>query len=162
MRESMARLTPLFASSRAVREYSEQFYLPAAATYLQRAVNKGTAGKQMIDWLHELDRKWGSLRFGDVRVETNAERHLFEVTLFLNNLDPNAVQAELYADRIDGGDVIREEMKCTRPQPDASGACVYHATVPSARPASDYTARLIPQRSGVAVPFEFARILWQR
>ena len=30
------------------------------------------------------------------------------------------------------------------------------------RPARDYTARVIPQRSGVAVPLESARILWQR
>jgi len=30
------------------------------------------------------------------------------------------------------------------------------------RPASDYTARLIPYRDDVAVPLEVARILWQR
>jgi starch phosphorylase len=162
MRESMARLTPLFASSRAVREYSEQYYLPAAATYRQRAANKGAVSRQVIDWQHAVDRKWGSMRFGNVRVETNADHHLFEVTLFLNDLDPKAVRVELYADRIGGGNAAREEMKCSRPQPDASCPCVYHATVPSARPASDYTARVIPQCSGVAVPFEFARILWQR
>ena len=33
MRESMARLTPLFSASRAVREYTEQHYLPAATAY---------------------------------------------------------------------------------------------------------------------------------
>jgi len=162
MRESMARLTPHFASSRAVRDYSEQYYLPAATAYRQRAANKGAMGRQVIDWQHALDQKWGSLRFGNVRVETNADHHMFEVTVFLNDLDPNAVRVELYADRIGAGDAIRQKMKCTRSQPDPSGPCAYHATVPSARPASDYTARLIPQRSGVAVPFEFARILWQR
>jgi starch phosphorylase len=162
MRESMARLTPHFASSRAVRDYSEQYYLPAATAYRQRAANKGAMGRQVIDWQHALDQKWGSLRFGNVRVETNADHHLFEVTVFLSDLDPKEVRIELYADRIGAGDVIRKEMKCTRLQPDPSRPCAYHATVPSARPASDYTARLIPQRSGVAVPFEFARILWQR
>ena len=158
MRESMARLTPHFASSRAVRDYSEQYYLPAATAYRQRAANKGAMGRQVIDWQHALDQKWGSLRFGNVRVETNADHHRFEVTVFLNDLDPNEVRIELYADRIGTGDAIRQEMKCTRSQPDPSGPCAYHATVPSARPASDYTARLIPQRSGVTVPFEFARI----
>ena len=162
MRESMARLTPLFASSRAVREYSEQYYLPAAATYRQRAANKGAVGRQVIDWQHEVDRKWSSLRFCNLRIETKADHHLFEVTLFLNGLDPNAVRVELYADGMNGHAALREEMKCTGPQPDASCPCVYHATVLSARPASDYTARVIPRCSGVAVPFEFARILWQR
>jgi glucan phosphorylase len=33
MRESMARLTPRFSADRAVREYTEQHYLPAASAY---------------------------------------------------------------------------------------------------------------------------------
>ncbi|MGA2149581.1 MAG: alpha-glucan family phosphorylase [Bryobacteraceae bacterium] len=162
MRESMARLTPAFAASRAVREYLEQHYLPAAAAYRERAANKGAGGRQVVDWRHEVERKWGSLRFGDLRVETNADHHVFEVEIFLNDLDPNAARVELYADGIDGGDPVRVEMKCARPLPDASRGCVYRATVPATRPARDYTARVAPQCSGVAVPLESARILWQR
>jgi starch phosphorylase len=162
MRESMARLTPVFAASRAVREYLEQHYLPAAAAYRERAANKGAAGRLVVDWRHEVEGKWGSLRFGDLRVETNAGHHVFEVEIFLNNLDPNAARVELYADGIDGGDPVRVEMKCARPLPDASRPSLYQATVPTTRPARDYTARVVPQRSGVAVPLESARILWQR
>jgi len=162
MRESMARLTPRFSADRAVREYSEQHYLPAAAAYLERAANKGAVGRQMVDWHHAVDRKWGSLRFGDLRVETNAGHHTFEGEIFLNDLDPNAARVELYADGINGGDPVRVEMKCVQPIPDASRRCVYRATVPTARPASDYTARVMPHCDGVAVPLESARILWQR
>jgi hypothetical protein len=43
-----------------------------------------------------------------------------------------------------------------------AGGTVYSAAVSAARPSADYTARVIPQRSGVAVPLESARILWQR
>ena len=82
--------------------------------------------------------------------------------VFLNDLDPNAARVELYANGINGGDPARVEMKCAQPLPDASRRCVYHAAVPATRPSSDYTARVIPQRSGVAVPLESARILWQR
>jgi glycogen phosphorylase len=162
MRESMARLTPRFAASRAVREYTEQHYLPAAAAYRERAANKGAVGRQVVDWQHAVERKWGSLRFGNLRVETNADHHVFEVEIFLNDLDPNAVRVELYAGGVNGGGPVREEMKRARPLPDASRRSVYQATVPTARPAKDYTARVIPQRYGVAVPLESARILWQR
>jgi starch phosphorylase len=41
MRESMAQLTPRFSADRAVREYTEQHYLPAATAYLSRVANKG-------------------------------------------------------------------------------------------------------------------------
>ncbi len=162
MRESMARLTPRFSAHRAVREYTEQHYLPAATGYRERAVNKGTVGRQVVDWQHALDREWSSLRFGDLRVETLADHHVFEIETFLNDLDPTVVRVELYADGINSGDPIRQEMKCAGPLPDASRRCIYHAAVPTTRPAGDYTARVIPQLSGVAVPLECARILWQR
>jgi starch phosphorylase len=44
----------------------------------------------------------------------------------------------------------------------ASGGHVYTAAVSAARPAADYTARVIPHCDGVAVPLEAAHILWQR
>jgi starch phosphorylase len=162
MRESMARLTPRFSANRAVREYTEQHYLPAAAAYRERAANNGAVGGQVVDWQLAVDRKWDSLRFGALRVQTNADNHVFEVEIFLNDLDPKAVRVELYADGINGGGPVREEMKCARPPAEAAPGSVYHATVPALRPAEDYTARVMPQRSGVAVPLESAHILWQR
>jgi starch phosphorylase len=162
MRESMAHLTPHFSANRAVCEYTEHHYLPAATAYRERAADKGAVGRQVVDWQHAVDQKWGSLRFGDLRVETKADHQVFEVEIFLNDLDPNAVRVELYADGINGGDPVREEMKCARPLLDASRRCVYHAMVPATRPAREYTARVIPQHSGVAVPLESAQILWQR
>jgi len=161
MRESMARLTPAFAASRAVCDYVEQHYLPAASAYRERAANKGAMGRQVVDWRHAIDGKWGSLRFGDLRVETNADHYVFDAEVFLNDLDPNAARVELYADGVGGGDPVRVEMKCA-PLPDASGRLVYRATVPATRPARDYTARVMPQHSGVSVPLESAQILWQR
>jgi starch phosphorylase len=162
MRESRARLIPRFAADRAVREYTEQHYLPASVAYCERAANEGTIGSQMVDWQHAVDRKWGSLRFADLRVESNEDHHVFEVEIFLNDLGKNAVRVELYADGINGGDPERQEMKWARLLPGAPNGCVYHATVPAAPPAGDYTARVTPPYDGVAVPLEDARILWQR
>jgi len=30
----------------------------------------------VVEWRHEVEGKWGSLRFGDLRVETNAGHHV--------------------------------------------------------------------------------------
>ena len=162
MRESMAQLTPHFSANRTVREYTEQHYLPSALAYNVRSADQGARGKQIVDWQHVVDQEWGSLRFGELKVETNADHHSFEVELDLNELEPTAVRVELYADGGNGGNPIRQEMKWVRTLPDAPRLCVYHATTPTTRPASDYTARVIPQLPGVAVPLECARILWRR
>ena len=70
MRESMAQLTPHFSANRTVREYTEQHYLPAAATYRARAADNGAVGRQVVDWQHALEQKWAMLHFGEVKVET--------------------------------------------------------------------------------------------
>ena len=162
MRESMAQLTPRFSSNRAVREYTEQYYVPAASAYRERAAGKGAIGVQAVDWRHALDQKWTALHFGDVKVETHGERHVFEVQLYLDDLDPEAVRAELYADGVNGAAPQRVQMQRVRQLVGAANGYAYRAAVPAARPASDYTARVIPYCDGVAIPLEDARILWQR
>jgi starch phosphorylase len=71
------------------------------------------------------------------------------------------VRVELCADGVMGA-AVRREMKRVRQLAGAPGCYVYNAAVPAARPAADYTARLIPHCDGVAIPLEDARILWQR
>ena len=79
MRESMARLTPRFSANRTVREYTEQHYLPAAAAYRSALPIKAQwAGKWSIG-SSSLEQKWATLRFGEVKVETDGEQHVFEV-----------------------------------------------------------------------------------
>jgi starch phosphorylase len=162
MRESMARLTPRFSANRAVREYTEQLYLPAALAFRERADDKGAVGGQMVDWRHSLEQKWATLHFGEVKVKTRDEQHVFEVQVYLNDLDPKAVRVELYADGVMGSAPVRQEMRRVRQPARASGGYVYSAAVSAARPPSDYTARVIPHCDSVAVPLENARILWQR
>ena len=162
MRESMARLTPRFSASRAVCEYTEQHYVPAAAAYRLRSTDKGAIGRQIVDWQRSLEQSWPTLHFGEVRVETRGAQHVFEVQLYLHDLDPTAVRVELYADGIDGGAPVRQEMELVRQAGGAPGGHVYGAAVSAARPPADYTARLIPRCDGVAIPLEEPWILWQR
>jgi glycogen phosphorylase len=162
MRESMAQLTPRFSTNRSVREYTEQHYLPAASAYRKRAADKGAIGVQIINWRHALDQEWAALRFGEAKVETDGEQHIFEVHAHLDELDPQAVRVELYANGVNGSAPERVDMRRVRQLVGATNGYVYHASVPATRPATDYTARFIPHRDGVAIPLEDARILWQR
>jgi starch phosphorylase len=162
MRESMAELTPRFSTDRTVREYTEQHYLPAAAAYHTRSADQGALGRQLVDWCKSMDRNWAALRFGNLQVATDADHHRIEVELFLNELHPAMVRVELYADGISGGGPAHEVMTLARTISDAPRCYVYGATISTARPVDDYTARVIPQCSGMAVPLECARILWQR
>ena len=162
MRKSMAQLTPRFSASRAVCEYTVQHYLPAAAACRKRMADKGAIGSQIVAWRRGLEQKWAALRFGEVKVETRGGQHVFEIQVSLKDLDPKTVRAELYADGINGGAPVRQEMNRVGPWAGAPGGCLYSAAVSAARPVADYTARVIPHCDGVSVPLEAAHILWQR
>jgi len=162
MRESMAQLTARFSANRTVREYTEQHYLPAAAGYRARAADKSAVGRQVVDWHHALERKWAMLHFGEAKVESAGEQHMFEVQLYLGDVDPDWVRVELYADGVNGDGPVRQEMKRVRQLVGAAGGYAYRARVEATRPATDFTARVMPHCSGVTVPLEAARILWQR
>jgi starch phosphorylase len=161
MRESMARLTPRFSANRTVREYTEQHYLRAASVYRERAAGKGAMGMQVVNWQRAVEQNWSNLRFGEMKVTSDRGKHVFEVRVYLSGLDPHSVRVELYADGVNSGEPVRQEMTRGGQLVDAKGA-IYSTQVPTTRPATDYTARVIPQHSGVAVPLEADPILWQR
>ncbi len=162
MRESISRLTPQYSADRTVREYTEQLYLPSASSYGKRAAENGTVGRQITAWLHNLEQNWPALHFGEMKVQTHDGQHVFEVRIYLNELDPKAVRVELYADGVDGGVPFRQQLKLIQRQTKTIGLYVYRGTIPSKRPATDYTPRVIPFFSGVSVPLETNLILWQR
>jgi starch phosphorylase len=161
MRKSMGRLTPRFSVSRTVREYTEKYYIPAAAAYRKRVSAKGAMGAQMVDWRRALERNWLNLRFGEVKVVSGEGRHEFEVHVYVGGLNPDTVRVELYAEGINGHEPVRQDMTRGRQLVGANGY-IYSAQVPSTRPVSEYTARVIPRFSGVVIPLEAAQILWQR
>ncbi len=162
MHESMARLTPHFSANRTVQEYTERHYLPAAQAYLKRAADKGAVGRQVVEWRRNLNEKWPAVRFGEVKSDTNPARHAFEVQVYLDDLTPEAVQVELYADGANGTAPVRLAMTRLGPLVGAVNGYAYRAEVPASRPDADYTARLIPHCSGVLIPLEANQILWQR
>ena len=161
IRESMARLTPLFSANRAVREYTDQYYIPAAAAYRERAANKGAIGVEMVNWLRALEQNWGNLRLGEMSATTIGEYHVFEVQVYLNGLETNAVNVELYAEGVNGGNPVRQEMMRGGQLVGAENGYTYVTEVLATRPDTDYTVRIIPHRPGVAIPLEASRILWQ-
>jgi starch phosphorylase len=162
MRESMARLTPAFSANRAVREYTEGHYLPAAAAYCQRSAQDSKFGTDLLQWQRALAKHWANIRFGAVKVETSNHNHAFQVPVYLDELDPEAVRVELYADPRDSGEPARQTMTRTQPLVGSAGGYLYKATVQASRPASDYTPRIIPFKEGAFVPLEAPQILWQR
>lgn len=162
MRESMARLTPVFSANRAVREYTEKHYLPAAAAYCNRSAQRGKAAAELLQWQRALEENWPHIRFGQVHVEAGERQHVFEVQVYLDDVNPDALRVELYAEPLNGDQPDRHVMQRGRELLGSVGGFLHSASIPAARPASDYTPRVVPFKPGAMVPLEANQILWQR
>jgi starch phosphorylase len=163
VRESMARLTPQFSAARMLRDYVERYYVPAAVGYGERAADRGAVGEQLIEWQRRLAERWGGIHFGHFDVERVGDHCVFRVQVSLNEVEPDSVEVELFAEprALEAGAeriaMIRKEALVG-----AANGFVYEARLAVSRPANDYTPRVIPHHPAALVPLEAAQILWKR
>lgn len=162
MRKSMSTLTLQYSANRTIREYTESWYLPAAKACQQRTARKGEKASQLLHWLKELDQKWPSVHFGALQVSTEGEQHVFEVHVYTDDLPEEALRVELYAEPLEEGRPFCQLMECVQQPVNQASSHVYRTRVPSFRPASDFTPRVVPVHPGISLPMESQHILWFR
>jgi glycogen phosphorylase len=160
MRESMARLTPAFSTHRAIRQYTEEHYLPAAAEFRRRTEKGGSLAADLLHWQNQLAKHWSMLCFGSATVEQKDGKFTFDVQVFLDDLDPEAVRVELYAEGQNGNAPFTQRLNRGEHLVGSANGFTYTAVISKTRPAADYTPRLVPQHSGAFVPLEASFILW--
>ncbi|HET7115139.1 MAG TPA: alpha-glucan family phosphorylase [Hanamia sp.] len=161
MRNSMATLTAQFSANRTVREYTEKFYLTAAAEYMKRAADKGHIGKEIMDAKHLLHSKWNEIHFGEVKTEATENGFSFDATIFFDDDLKDKISIEIFAMDINNGDqeIIKMNLQSTS---ENNNEHIYLAEVNTGRKLDDYTLRIIPCYENIAVPIEDNLILWQR
>jgi glycogen phosphorylase len=162
IRESMCHLTPEFSVGRTLRDYTQDHYLPAAAGYAQRAANESALGAELLAWQQNIAQHWSTVRFGTVSVDTHDNFHLFQVQVLPGELPLDAFRVELYSDPLHQDESAIRVMTTTGKTAAAKGFVSYSAQVAASRPATDYTARIVPYHPSVSVPLEAIQILWQR
>jgi glycogen phosphorylase len=160
MRDSMCRLTPRFSSNRVVRQYTDEHYLLAASAYAERAANQGALGADLLKWQRQLAQHWPVLRFGPATLERKDGQFHFRVQVFLDDLDPDAVGVEIFANGQNNDAPVRHPMARAERLIGSENGFMYTGSLPATRPAGDFTPRLVPSHSGALVPLEAPFILW--
>jgi len=161
MRHSMAQLTPTYSSNRMVREYTEDYYLPMARRLRLRCASNAKVAHDIINWKHSLQQHWSAIHFGNISVTENAQQFNFQAQLYLDDIDPETIQVELYASSDEGHESERHKLQQADRLAGSVNGYIYKITLPVKRPATDYTVRVIPVYKGVTIPLELNLILWQ-
>jgi len=160
MRESMARLTPLYSTNRSLPQYVERYYIPLAEAWRARTGENGARGRRIIRRRRRLDRHWPEVFLESVDVESDGPQHLFQARVWLGMLSPEELLIELYADGASGEPAVRQTM--TRSvESSRSGIVTYETRITSYRPTADFTVRLRPALDDLLSILEEPRIQWQ-
>ena len=160
MRASMARLTPQFSSNRMVREYIEKMYLPAAVAYQQRSAQGGEVARQLCQWDESIRHHWHEVHWGNLVVHQQDDGWVFEVQVYLGEVSPELVQAQLYADPADMEIPVCEIMLRHTTIPGSVNGYLYRCSLRTRRPYTDFTPRLVAYHPQARIPADNNLILW--
>jgi starch phosphorylase len=160
MRASMTQLTPQYSSNRMLVQYVRELYLPAAEDYTQRAANGAAIAQSLWQWERRIHQFWREVHTGRLGVAPRDGGVDFSLPVYLGGLPVEAVAAQLYAEA--SGDEPEEmvPMQPAGPVPGATNGVLFRASVNTHRPASDFSARLVPYHPQARVPQESNRIHW--
>jgi starch phosphorylase len=163
MRESMAQLTGPFSANRMVREYTKTYYQPAAVAWRARCNADFSQVREIERWLEHTRRHWSGVRIATVSREHDGERLRVDAQVYIDELQPERVRVELYADaEAPGTDPERIALQRGEPLAGSSGGYRYHADIPTRRPALNYSVRVIPVHPQVRWPLETGLVCWER
>ncbi len=162
VKESMARLTPQFSATRMMHEYIEHAYLPAARAYAARTADGARLACEVLQWSERVSRHWNHVRIGMQRVTQEADHAKVQVECWLDDISPESVRVELYAEAKGEFPAEKVPMQACRELPGAVNGFLFCGQVGSRRPLSDYAVRVVPFHPAAFIPLENACILWDR
>ncbi len=162
MRESMALLTMQYSTNRMLREYMQKYYAPLADACHRRMADDNAIAVDIQQWHAHLAQHWPRIHFGNVMSQETNGQHHFEVQVYLDDIRPEAIQVELYADATMETGSLSQPLKRGESLSGARNAYLYQGSVSANRPTTDYTPRIIPAHPEASIPLEANYILWYR
>ncbi|MCK4390940.1 MAG: alpha-glucan family phosphorylase [Desulfobacterales bacterium] len=168
MKGAMRHLCPIFNSHRMVQDYTNQFYISASRRYndLSREGMKGA--KDLALWRHKIMTNWDQIRIHRVHARSGTTipvlgRLGIEADIFLNELDPEDVDVEIYfgplslRDEFTRRDTIR--MKAIGSQ--ENGNHHFQEEIPCSETGKyGFTIRVLPSCRKFETPYTAGLVIW--
>jgi len=161
MRDSMSELGPRFSSNRMLIDYLDHFYRPATHAYRSREKDKARLARELRTWNKALDTQWDELHFGEKQTDREGNQWRISVQVYLGEIAPEWVRAELYADADENHPAEILPMTTEGTMPGAFEGYIFSVTFNSDRPAEDYTPRVRAWHEAAFLPAECHLIAWQ-
>lgn len=169
MAASLACLCPQYNTHRMVRQYTEDYYIPARDRFHYLADGEAGRAKTLAAWIARVREAWNEVRVEEIDSRTPESLYVGEsvkarVRVRLGRLEPKDVTVELYEGRIDAqGEIIEAVPIAMQPAGEAAPGVYYFEA--AAKPASTsglrgFTVRVLPFHPDLPDPHLPGLITW--
>jgi starch phosphorylase len=169
MKTSIGILCHAFNTHRMVREYTDRFYVPAAARHGDLVADAMARARDLAAWKARVKKSWPMVRIQPVGIESRGEAQVgglirAKARVHLGNLAPNDVAVELYLGRVDpSGELTEAEASPMElVDQDGDGTYLFEAGSTTYRKSGryGYTMRVLPRHPDLSAPFLPGLIAW--
>jgi starch phosphorylase len=151
-----------------IRQYTEQFYLPAHADHQILIADGAALAKSHAAMKKRIRAAWPSVRIEmlESKLPTEiptGESVLFSARVQTGLLTPEDLRVELYAGPLNSsGDIVRATITEMQPVRQETDGYLYEVTTVPYRGSGShgYTARVLPRHPDLKHPFAFGLITW--
>lgn len=168
MKASMRTITPMFSTTRMVKEYSTLMYVPAARRQRKLLDNSYTGAKSLSHWKRDLAGKWHSVRIDEVTANDEKELPVGALVnvrskVVLGAIKPEDVSVELYYGRVDEyGRLVEGHSEAMQIEERyENDTYLYKGQIPCHRSGQHgYAVRVLPRNADLPHKFDTGLILW--
>jgi starch phosphorylase len=164
VRHTLATLGPRVQAARMVREYVENYYVPAAGSATAVRTDSYAGAKVLSDYRARLEKAWPAIKIMQTDLRFEGEKApplgapvVVRATIDLGGLSPDEVDVQVVLGRVDDNDEISGVV--TEPMTETA-AGEYRAEPVLPHPgAVGYTVRVLPRHPLIATAAELGRVV---
>jgi len=168
MKASMRQLCPKFNTNRMVKDYSQQFYIPAFRQTQILLKDENKELKDISKWQSNLAKRWKEVRILDVESSVTASTDVgsdLTVTAYihLGDLLPSDVLVEMYIGRLGPRDSITsaQTVPLEFTGDEREGVYTFKGTVKFEKSGRHgFSVRVIPFHRSLVTHFELGMVTW--
>jgi starch phosphorylase len=167
MKRSMKQLSPYFNTHRMLREYTEQYYIPARERFLNLNQPDFTDARQYLDWWSHVNSEWNNITIRDVEVSSEELRVGDELSvkalINLGSLTPEEVTVQLYFGRLNTNGFIEDGNAVRMAPAEDHRDGLYEFTVKTNYTESGergISVRVLPNHRLLDGPFQTGLVRW--
>lgn len=168
MKSSIQTLSPIFNTSRMVRDYFEQYYLPAELRWEKLRRNNMALTKELAAWKERIHGLWNKVKIVRVESEEGSEVRVgsemrLVATVECPGLQPEELRVEVYYGALDSDDniIAGQSSVLTMIEQQGKNSYRFEAAIPCETTGQHgFSIRVMPYHAEMAHPFDTGLITW--